>query len=50
MEHLLALVKSHPAWREGAAKATLLKLLDALGASNPVAVKGRKALSKLLFR
>jgi putative thioredoxin len=49
--NLLAVMKAAgPAWNEGAARITLLKLLDTLGSGNPIAVAGRKQLSKLLFR
>jgi putative thioredoxin len=50
VDHLLHIVKAAPAWREGAGRATLLKVLDALGPSHPIAISGRKALAKALFR
>lgn len=50
LQHLLHLMKAAPAWNEGAAKKTLLRLLDSLGPAHPLAVRGRKELSKLLFR
>lgn len=51
VDALLTIIRKHgPGWREGAAKSTLLKVFDTLGAGNEVAVAGRKQLSKLLFR
>jgi len=50
VEHLLHIIRAAPAWNGGAAKAMLLKLFDSLGSGHPVAVSGRKQLSKLLFR
>jgi putative thioredoxin len=51
VDSLLAVLKlGGPGWRDGLARATLLKLFETLGASSPVASAGRRALSKLLFR
>lgn len=47
----LAVIRAHgPGWRDGAARALLLKIFETLGPAHPVATAGRKALSKLLFR
>lgn len=51
VDHLLAILKAAgPAWREGTARTTLLKLFDTLGPAHPLTASGRKALSKVLFR
>jgi len=50
VDNLLHIVKAAPTWREGAGRITLLKVLDALGPGHPVAISGRKALAKALFR
>ncbi|MEE2745381.1 MAG: thioredoxin [Pseudomonadota bacterium] len=46
---LVELVKTHKNWKEEAARTQLLKIFDALGYSNPIAVEGRRALSAVLF-
>jgi len=51
IDDLLAVLKmAGPGWRDGAARTTLLKLFDTLGAAHPLTLSGRKALSKVLFR
>lgn len=51
VDNCLAVIKAEgAAWREGAAKSLLLKIFEILGAADPIANAGRKALSKLLFR
>ncbi len=50
VDHLLHIVKAAPTWRDGAGRLTLLRVLDSLGPAHPAAVRGRKQLSKLLFR
>ena len=49
-DELLAIIRADAGWRDGAAKATLLRLLGTLGPGNATAAAARKALSKLLFR
>lgn len=51
INNLLALLKiSGPAWKDGIARVTLVKIFDTLGPSHPLVGPGRKALSKALFR
>jgi putative thioredoxin len=47
---LLAIATKNLAWSDGAARALLLKVFDAVGNDNPAVVAGRKSLAKLLFR
>eukprot|EP00741_Cyanophora_paradoxa_P020134 tig00021234_g19435.t1 len=49
VETALELVKKGKGWNDQAAKKLLLKVFEALGASHPVSVAGRKRLSALLF-
>lgn len=49
VEHLLHIVAIDRSWNEGAGRALLLKVFEALGPAHPVAVAGRKKLAKLLF-
>ena len=51
IDSCLAVIKlGGPAWREGAAKAMLLKVFEVLGNGSPLVVAGRRQLGKLLFR
>lgn len=50
VDSCLAIIKTDPAWKDGAAKSLLLKIFETLGATHPITISGRKALSKLLFR
>ncbi len=49
MEHLLHIVKKDRSWRDDLARKQLLKFFDALGATHPATVKGRRMLSTVLF-
>jgi putative thioredoxin len=46
---LLAMIKTDGAWNEGAAKAKLLQILEAVGLEDPWAAAQRRRLSLLLF-
>ncbi len=49
IEQLLELFKRDRAWNDGAAKAQLLKILDALGPTSDIAQKGRRKLASLIL-
>ena len=49
VEELLELFRRDREWNEGAAKAQLFKIFDALKPNDPVALKGRRKLSSLMF-
>jgi len=49
VDELLAMVKADRKWNEEAARKELLKLFEALGFTDPIAVDGRKRLSTILF-
>ncbi len=49
VDELLDLVKRNGAWNDEAGRKQLLKIFDALGFENPVAVSGRQKLSTVLF-
>ncbi len=49
VEELLELFRRDRTWNDGAAKAQLLKIFEALGFNHPVAAKGRRQLSSLMF-
>jgi putative thioredoxin len=49
VEHLLTIVRKKRDWNDGAARAQLLKMFEALGPSDPVTVEGRQKLSSILF-
>ena len=46
---LLAMFEANPEWNEGAAKAKLLQIFEAVGLEDPWVVTTRRKLSKLLF-
>jgi len=48
-EVLLAMVQADPAWNEGAAKAKLLQIFEAIGREDPWVSAQRRKLSLLLF-
>jgi putative thioredoxin len=48
-ETLLAMIKADPAWDEGAAKAKLLQIFEAVGLEDPWVSAQRRRLSLLLF-
>jgi len=49
VEELLELFRRDRDWNDGAAKTQLMTLFDSLGPKNPVAQKGRRRLSSLIF-
>ncbi|MGI3184790.1 tetratricopeptide repeat protein [Nioella aestuarii] len=49
VDQLLDLFRRDREWNEGAAKAQLFTIFDALKPNDPVALKGRRKLSSLLF-
>ncbi|MEM7613696.1 MAG: thioredoxin [Pseudomonadota bacterium] len=49
IDTLLTLFGKDREWQEGAAKAQLFKLFEALGPKDPVAQKGRRRLSSMIF-
>ena len=49
IEELLELFRRDREWNEGAAKEQLFKLFDTLGAKDPLAKKGRRRLSSMIF-
>ena len=49
VDQLLDLMRRDREWNEGAAKAQLFTIFDALKPNDPVALKGRRKLSSLLF-
>ena len=49
VEHLLEVFKRDKEWNEGAAKAQLFRIFDALKANDPVVLNGRRKLSSLIF-
>ncbi len=49
IEQLLELFKRDRSWNDGAAKAQLLKILDALGPTSDIAQKGRRKLASLIL-
>jgi len=48
-ETLLGLIRLHPEWNEGAAKAKLLQIFEAVGLEDPWVAAQRRKLSLLLF-
>jgi putative thioredoxin len=50
VDELLEIVRRDRSWNEDQARLQLLKLLEALGFSDPLAVDARRRLSSLLFR
>jgi putative thioredoxin len=49
-EHLLAILEKNFEWKEGAAKAQLLKIFEAAGPKAEVTKEGRRRMSMLRFR
>ena len=49
VEELLELFRRDREWNDGAAKTQLMTLFDSLGPKDPVAQKGRRRLSSLIF-
>ena len=48
-EILLDILKHDLEWNSGEAKAQLLKILDSMNANDPIALKGRRKLSSIIF-
>ena len=49
VDELLELFRRDREWNEGAAKAQLMKVFDTLGPKDPIALKGRRRLSSMIF-
>lgn len=49
VEELLELFRRDREWNEGAARTQLMKIFDSLPANDPVALKGRRRLSSMIF-
>ena len=49
VDHLLIILKRDLQWSEGKAKAKLLQVFEAAGATDPVTVEGRRRLASLMF-
>lgn len=49
VDHLLELFKRDREWNEGAAKTQLFTIFDALTATDPIALNGRRKLSSMIF-
>ncbi len=49
IEQLLEIINRDRGWNDKAANAELLKYFDALGAADPLTIRGRKMLSRILF-
>lgn len=49
VDHLLELFKQDREWNEGAAKAQLFTIFDALKPEDPIVLNGRRKLSSLIF-
>ncbi|WP_375260630.1 thioredoxin [Palleronia sp.] len=49
VDQLLELFRRDREWNEGAARAQLITIFDALPAKDPVALKGRRRLSSMIF-
>ena len=49
IEILLDILKHDLEWNSGEAKAQLLKILDSMNANDPIALKGRRKLSSIIF-
>lgn len=49
VEHLLTLFSQDREWNDGAAKAQLFMIFEALGPKDPIALNGRRKLSSMIF-
>ena len=49
IDQLLEIMRRNRAWNDDAARKQLLKLIEAMGASDPLTLETRKRMSKLLF-
>ena len=50
IDDLLEIVRRKRDWNEDGARKQLVKFFDALGATHPLTLSGRRQLSSLLFR
>ena len=49
IEKLLSILKNDLEWNDGSAKAKLIKIFDSMKANDPIALKGRRQLSSIIF-
>ena len=49
IEKLLVILRNDIEWDEGSAKAQLIKIFDSMKANDPIALKGRRQLSSIIF-
>ncbi len=49
IDELVEIIRRNQAWNDDAAKQQLLKIFEALGFNDPLAVEGRRKLSSILF-
>ena len=49
VDTLVEIVRRNLEWNDGAARAQLLKIFEALGHTDPITVEGRRKLSAVLF-
>ena len=49
VDHLLELFRLDREWNDGAAKTQMFKIFDALPATDPVVLNGRRKLSSMIF-
>jgi putative thioredoxin len=49
IDELMTIIKKKRDWNDDAARKQLLKIFEALGFTNPIAVAGRRKLSAVLF-
>jgi putative thioredoxin len=49
IEKLLVILRNDIEWNEGSAKAQLIKIFDSMKANDPIALKGRRQLSSIIF-
>jgi len=49
IENLLKIISKNRSWNDGMARQQLLKFFEALGASHPDTIEGRRKLSSVLF-
>ena len=49
IEKLLEILKNDIEWDEGSAKGQLIKIFDSMKANDPIALKGRRQLSSIIF-
>ena len=49
IEKLLAILKNDIEWDEGSAKAQLITIFDSMKVNDPIALKGRRQLSSIIF-